>query len=27
MAATRSEPRKKGFWPLAILFTAFVLFL
>ena len=27
MAAARSEPRKKGFWPLAILFTAFVLFL
>jgi len=27
MAATRSEPRKKGFWPLAILFAAFVLFL
>jgi len=27
MAAARSEPRKKGFWLLAILFAAFVLFL
>jgi putative spermidine/putrescine transport system permease protein len=27
MAGARSEPRKKGFWPLAILFAVFVLFL
>jgi putative spermidine/putrescine transport system permease protein len=27
MAVPRSEPRKPGFWPLAILFAAFVLFL
>jgi ABC-type spermidine/putrescine transport system permease subunit II len=27
MAVARSEPRKRGFWPLAILFAAFVLFL
>jgi len=27
MAGARSEPRKKGFWPLAILFALFVLFL
>jgi putative spermidine/putrescine transport system permease protein len=27
MAIPRSEPRKPGFWPLAILFAAFVLFL
>jgi len=27
MAAARPEPRRKGFWSLAILFTAFVLFL
>jgi len=27
MAVARSEPRKRGFWPLAILFAGFVLFL
>jgi putative spermidine/putrescine transport system permease protein len=27
MAVARSEPRKKGFWPLAVLFALFVLFL
>ena len=27
MAVARSEPRKRGFWPLAILFALFVLFL
>ena len=27
MSSTRSEPRKKGFWPLATLFALFVLFL
>ncbi len=27
MSSSRSEPRKKGFWPLAIVFALFVLFL